>query len=1166
MVKSKKPTTQELYEARKQREEEEKVAFLPPGLINHGNTCFMNSVLQGFIATSLLYNMVHFQPIPSSIQNASVASPILASRSPQLTNGHGLGGGHEKEWVEGMALGDVFVKVMEKAWDIQNERKREQMSPKELLSAIGRKYDQYLDFRQQDAHEFLSHLLDAIRMEELDVIKQRQPPPTKKKRRRSSKQPAASSSTGDTASSRAPQFRTSLSPVLEGSNSGYAPPEVMGDTQPPTSPSLSPEETLATFSDMLFGGQLASILVCEKCKHISCTYEDFNDLSLSIKPEDYARERKRDKLKTLAKKLRLRPSTASGIPRSSSVPASPVRRSSDQGADHEPVVEEQHVRRRSIDATPGVKELPGSGLRNAAADAEFDASTADGGQEFGRDAEAKQPAQKAPQDREHIEFVEQERSDKDKKEKEKEKEKEDNDWVKLGRRISMSVAMGIGKKDKERRSRSMERTRSTESDRSKSKTKDGEEPASSPAPSMQHFSSAVPPSSAVSIKNREAGPSRGTSPSPNFSASPLVSGSPRLPIIRRAGSPSLISGKQTKTPRPPKLSREESAYLRRLLADVQLSASSSPLAIFRPPSFTGSNPAFHRHGHHHPPASATATAAQNLWAKLGQIPSIEECLRLFTSVEVLDGDNMVGCRRCWKIANGTYQRRSSKTDKHQNRAGIDVEDSETTEESEETSPQQEKTEGNAGPSRSPSASPTVEPVSLPVSRGDVSPTLASQTELLASSPNLPVEMSSPESSTTSLSAQSAQSVQSSTQPDDGASLSSVVATVASYLPPVLQHKPAAISAPLNSSDTPGINRSQSSPSPQPVSEYRGFPVPSISTTAPETPSVSAPAAAAKKPLPSLPQESFGPSGSGDSLSAPPIKYGRSKQEKEGDESESDLDSDTDESGTESDASGSVSRFSDGSPMMSPYASPVMSRENLGDMPRSPAVGLGLNLEKVSNRSTITKNEARTSKIPKSKQVIYRRAYKRYLIATAPAILIIHLKRFQQVSKNPSFSSFSSGFKKLDDFVSFPEYLDLGPYLAPKKEDWGLGNDGAGEKAESSSHPKHRKKCMYRLYAVVMHIGNMLGGHYIAYTALPSARSPVHRDSGSQHSSAGDTVGSDGGQQEGVQSQSQPSQPQSAPPAHEAPRQWAYVSDTVVRLTSLEEVLKAKAYLCMYERI
>lgn len=31
------------------------------------------------------------------------------------------------------------------------------------------------------------------------------------------------------------------------------------------------------------------------------------------------------------------------------------------------------------------------------------------------------------------------------------------------------------------------------------------------------------------------------------------------------------------------------------------------------------------------------------------------------------------------------------------------------------------------------------------------------------------------------------------------------------------------------------------------------------------------------------------------------------------------------------------------------------------------------------------------------------------------------------------------------------------------------------------------------------------------------------------------------------------------------RQWAFISDTAVRLTTLEEVLRAKAYICMYER-
>ncbi|KAF9459733.1 hypothetical protein BDZ94DRAFT_1267545 [Collybia nuda] len=129
MAKAKKPTPQEIYRARKQREEEEKSAYLPPGLVNHGNTCFMNSVLQGLIATRLLNDLAHFNPIPPSVQEHS-STPLLSRRSPLLTNGHGLGGSYDRTWVNTMPIGDVFLTVMHKAWRIQEQQKRESLSPK----------------------------------------------------------------------------------------------------------------------------------------------------------------------------------------------------------------------------------------------------------------------------------------------------------------------------------------------------------------------------------------------------------------------------------------------------------------------------------------------------------------------------------------------------------------------------------------------------------------------------------------------------------------------------------------------------------------------------------------------------------------------------------------------------------------------------------------------------------------------------------------------------------------------------------------------------------------------------------------------------------------------------------------------------------------------------
>jgi hypothetical protein len=65
-------------------------------------------------------------------------------------------------------------------------------------------------------------------------------------------------------------------------------------------------------------------------------------------------------------------------------------------------------------------------------------------------------------------------------------------------------------------------------------------------------------------------------------------------------------------------------------------------------------------------------------------------------------------------------------------------------------------------------------------------------------------------------------------------------------------------------------------------------------------------------------------------------------------------------------------------------------------------------------------------------------------------------------------SFSTGFKKLDDYVTFPEQLDLTPFLAPKKEHFGLS-----KKRKAIYQNAVKSRCVYRLYAVVVHIGNMV---------------------------------------------------------------------------------------------
>ncbi|KAF4616690.1 hypothetical protein D9613_008484 [Agrocybe pediades] len=1256
MAKTKGPTPQELYRQRKEREEQERTAYLPPGLINHGNTCFMNSVLQGLIATRLLSDLVHFNPIPVEIQRTA-ATPIASKRSPQLTNGHNLAGAYEHPWVNTMPIGDVFLTVMYKAWDSQSKRKRESQSPKSILNALGQKYDQYLDFAQQDAHEFLRILLDAMRMEEQDIIKKRQPP--QKKRRRTI---TAADSTDDS------------------------------------------DPGLLSFSDMVFGGQLTSILVCQKCKHVSQTYEDFNDISLSIKPEDYYPHKKRDRFKKMVGRLTAFPGSSKdssskrpthiAVPahqilemhRSSSVPPSP-RTERDVVSNYEEPPITDAPRRRSLDvqskeaeseSAPDSPELPAQpvSVEENAADSSIVVNVT------------------APEEK-HIEFVDQKRERQESGQSalesgsEKEGTQKDKDaWAKIGRRISLSVGLGRSsrghhdkekekekekdKKEKERKSRSVDRggfggfikdvvaevdigiqkslssssgISSSHSDLHKREKNKLSSEATLRAPSSLNESESV---SSTSSKPLPSHPISTSSPKPLQNL---------LNPSNAQTTPSIFPVQRSKSPKPPKPSHAETEYLRRLLADVATAPSSNPFSIFKPPllhshsSHHGSRPAFTSYT---PPAASSAANAEKekTWMGIGirSLSGIEECLRMFTAVEVLDGENMVGCRRCWKIQNG--QLHTSRSDKQ--------EDSDQEDEDEESVPSADTLPTVKVPEdknvetivrRNSTTRPplqAISPASLSLSSGTAvhiptsisTPTVSfySQQEEDGSSDTRSVS-SLPEPTSPSLT---------SFESTDGNMSTNTTTTADSSFSSMLD---------LTSSDVQG-----SRPAPG------GLPIPVISTTAPESPPAlspgfgsTLPSTAAQidmnresaysrltknqngtasppsvssdgpSPHPRLTQALYGyppysssSSRSKESLVIPKISRNGLRKRRSLSDSATTTDDNDDSSGEDSDTSvgtsvSGESAFSsrqDASQLQPPMQVNGTSTSEGSSVSSQQQQQQGSALPPVSAPqplATLPPPPPPKKKTPKPpKPTIMRPAYKRYLIAVPPPVLVIHLKRFQQTSKTP-LMSFSHGFKKLDDYVSFPEYLDLMPFLAPRKEDFGLGKKGkvrgvkvSGDKEESEKEREKEKetgkgrredRCMYRLYAVVMHIGNMLGGHYIAYTALPNQppdpsvvnRAPpvdnaadtssasIIPSSTSTTSTSSSTLSADTStstnaststgtsidkeKEKEKEKDSEPSRPAGKP----AERQWAYISDTVVRLTTLEEVLHAKAYMCMYER-
>jgi len=679
---------------------------------------------------------------------------------------------------------------------------------------------------------------------------------------------------------------------------------------------------------MLFGGKLTSFLVCETCKHISHTYEDFNDLSLSIKPEDFAKERKGNRFMSFAKRFAIRydnyPSPTS---RASSVPPDLARTNVENPQERVPEIVDPRVRSQ------------GNLHENKESDADITLHP-------DRRPSPEISVPNGP----HIEFVE----------PDKEKKSDLDRWVRLGRRLSRGIP---GKKSERSRSRGWPSQPDDEYVKAVLVTSDvlGSTPTDVTLPNT-----------------REATPN--PSEPPSNAATPHLK--PTKPLL-----PDIVHSHVPAKPRKRKLTAAKSAYLRHILADISPASSSNPFSVL----LSGV-----------PNIGASTQTGYALWNKPSQIPSVEESLRMFTSVEMLEGENMVGCRNCWKITN---------------RPRDDHGDSSDTSDSDKDVPKLSSDPlGSPFPFPLPQSPPvtTAETVSDPPlpSPRSISPASTSAVSLIPNDTDFSLE-------------------------NKGPSVVSLPITIEPRAAASLKPPPLAIDRPDPDSDkSPDLSPDVTQPA-----TYAGFTIPVISTTGPESPMTSTTV------TPSPPPTSIYNLASA-SLNPPRALRRRTprRQPIESDSSDGSFDN-TDAS--LSDAS------SGGSPCVSPFASQE-------DLLKNPSIDAILSSPKYTTQpSTLEK-----PKIPRSEQVIMRRFYKRYLIADPPLVLVVHLKRFQQTSKVP-LMSFSMGFKKLDDYVTFPEHLDIAPFLAPNKADYGLLSK------KLNQNRRAKGKCMYRLYAVVVHIGNMV---------------------------------------------------------------------------------------------
>uniref|UniRef100_A0A8C1C8P2 Ubiquitin carboxyl-terminal hydrolase n=1 Tax=Cyprinus carpio carpio TaxID=630221 RepID=A0A8C1C8P2_CYPCA len=160
--------------------------------------------------------------------------------------------------------------------------------------------------------------------------------------------------------------------------------------------------------------------------------------------------------------------------------------------------------------------------------------------------------------------------------------------------------------------------------------------------------------------------------------------------------------------------------------------------------------------------------------------------------------------------------------------------------------------------------------------------------------------------------------------------------------------------------------------------------------------------------------------------------------------------------------------------------------------------------------TCTKRQSGHKAADGCKKAVYRDALKQMLISDPPAVLTLHLKRFQQVGYSVC---------KVNRHVQFPQILDLAPFCSLNcKED--------------------ETRVLYSLYGIVEHSGTMRSGHYTAYVkSRPSTHSYVENglDAGSGHAEA--SKGS-----------------------------WFHISDSSVHPVPEAKVQGSQAYLLFYEKI
>ncbi|XP_077467926.1 ubiquitin carboxyl-terminal hydrolase 16 isoform X2 [Stigmatopora argus] len=202
------------------------------GLCNLGNTCFFNAVIQNLSQTQLLR-----QTLGKVIEDRSSLSVKPASPSKL------------KSIVAELDRPGSLTVAMNQLLNEIQESKKEVVRPQELFTQVCTKAARFKGYQQQDSQELLRYLLDGMRAEESKRVS------------------------------------TAIAEALKRSGKHKDEEQLKSVVKEYEKNGLP-----KNFVDRVFGGEITSTIMCQRCKTVSVVTEMFLDLSLPVSDQAYRKK------------------------------------------------------------------------------------------------------------------------------------------------------------------------------------------------------------------------------------------------------------------------------------------------------------------------------------------------------------------------------------------------------------------------------------------------------------------------------------------------------------------------------------------------------------------------------------------------------------------------------------------------------------------------------------------------------------------------------------------------------------------------------------------------------------------------------------------------------------------------------------------------------------